>query len=96
MNCGERVENGWLIAWRLSDIAESVEKADNYCKRSAPKRFLGIEPREATLVPKLESTISARRLEYVKHMGSEGRLRLSVGAVLVETAGSCGEVCGLL
>jgi len=26
MNCGERVENGWLIAWRLSDIGESVEK----------------------------------------------------------------------
>jgi len=95
MNCGERVENGWLIAWRLSDIAESVEKADTV-KGPAPKRFLGIEPREATLVPKLESTISARRLEYVKHIGSEGRLRLSVGAVLVETAGSCGEVCGLL
>ncbi|KAI9880348.1 MAG: hypothetical protein M1830_003959 [Pleopsidium flavum] len=62
------VQNGWLIAWRLSDIAKSVEKTE---QKSNINPFLNIKPREITSVRKLESAISFQWLEYVKHIKSD-------------------------
>ncbi|KAI9699785.1 MAG: hypothetical protein M1836_002820 [Candelina mexicana] len=68
--CGDelraRVENGWYVFWHLSDIALGVEKE---AATKEPKRFLGLRPREVTVVRKQEEEVKKRRIEFLGILG---------------------------
>ncbi|KAI9871160.1 MAG: hypothetical protein M1830_003252 [Pleopsidium flavum] len=61
----KRVENGWYILWHLSDIAETVESSERDVE---PRQFLGLRPRQITLVRKFEAIILSQRLEFLQQL----------------------------